>query len=103
VEGTVVVETWPPDGGSPIFIRSYEGRTYEELIDAFHRDAILLLAQGYEPAGQHYIEGQWGVARAVVATILIFFLVGIALWLQMLLWRPVGTLTVTYVNRQRAT
>jgi hypothetical protein len=95
----MIAGTWPPDYGSPIFIRTYEGRTYEDLVQAFHDDATLLLAQGYEPTGQHYIEGEWSVFRAVVATVLLPFLVGIVLWLQMLLWRPVGTLTVTYVRR----
>jgi cytochrome b subunit of formate dehydrogenase len=95
----MIAGTWPSDYGSPIFIRKYEGRTYEDLIQAFHDDATLLLSEGYEPTGQHYIEGEWSVFRAVVATVLLLFMVGIVLWLQMLLWRPVGTLTVTYVRR----
>ncbi len=96
----MIIGTWPPDGGSPVFIRAYEGRTYEEVIDAFHRDALLLLAQGYEPTGQHYVEGEWSSGRALLATILLaFFLVGLLLWAQMLVHKPVGTLTVTYVHR----
>ena len=54
--------TWPEAGSSPIFIREDGGRKYEELIGANHRDAVLLLAQGYEPTSQHYVEGQWGIA-----------------------------------------
>jgi len=95
----VIAGTWPEDYGSPIFIRGYEGRTYDDVIQAFHDDAVMLLGEGYEPAGQHYVEGDWSVLRAVLATLLLFFFVGIVLWLQMLLWRPVGTLTVTYVRR----
>lgn len=41
--------TWPEEGSSPVFIRGYGGRKYEELIEAYHRDAVLLLAQGYGP------------------------------------------------------
>jgi len=45
----MIVGTWPGDAGGPVFIRGYEGGTYEELIEAYHRDATLLLDQGYEP------------------------------------------------------
>jgi hypothetical protein len=97
----VIIGTWPEDEGSPIFIRGYEGRTYEELIEAFHEDAVLLLDQGYEPAGQHYVEGQWRLWRAVLATLLVPFVVGVLLWAQMLVQRPIGVLTVTYIRRGR--
>lgn len=97
------IDTWPPEGSSPVFIRGYHGDSYEELIGEFHRDAVLLLEQGYEPAGQHYIDGEWGLARAVAATLLIaVFFVGLLFWAQMLVTRPIGTLTVTYVHRGAA-
>jgi hypothetical protein len=97
----VAIDTWPADGGSPVFIRGYRGgKSYEELIETFHRDAVLLLGQGYVPAGQHYVDGQWGFARAVLATLLIpFFFIGLLFWAQMLAQRPIGTLTVTYVHQ----
>jgi hypothetical protein len=96
----VNIDTWPADGSSPIFIRGYRGgNSYEALIEAFHADAVLLLAQGYEPSGQHYVEGEWSVSRALVATLLIPFLVGLLFWAQMLVQRPIGTLTVTYVRQ----
>jgi hypothetical protein len=69
------------------------------LIESFQADAELLLAQGYEPAGEHYIEGEWSLLRAVIATLLIPFFIGALLWAQMLVQHPVGTLTVTYVRR----
>ncbi len=93
-----MIDTWPPEGGSPIFIRGYRGKSYEEVIEAFHRDSVLLSLQNYEPAGQHYVEGRWGMGMAVVATLLIPVLAGIFLWLYMLVSRPTGTLTVTYVR-----
>jgi len=73
----VIIGTWPEDGSGRIFIRGYEGGKYEELVEAFHRDASLLLDQGYEPAGQHYIEGQWGFVMALVATVTIPLLIGV--------------------------
>jgi hypothetical protein len=95
----MIVGTWPGDGGGPVFIRGYEGGTYEQLIEAYHRDASLLLDQGYEPTGQHYIEGQWGFVMALVATVTIPLLIGLIVWAYLLVKRPIGTLTVTYVYR----
>jgi hypothetical protein len=97
----VAIDTWPADGSSPVFIRAYgDGSSYEDLIEAFHRDAVLLLSQGYAPSGQHYIDGQWSLSRALAATLLIPVLfIGLLFWAQMLVQRPVGTLTVTYVHQ----
>ena len=95
----MVSGTWPEQGSSPIFIREYEGRNYAELVEAYHRDAVLLLAQGYEPAGQHYVEGQWGIAWGLVALLLTPLLIGLIIWVPILTTRPNGTLTVTYVHR----
>jgi cytochrome b subunit of formate dehydrogenase len=72
------------------------------MIEAFHRDAVLLLAQGYEPAGQNYVEGQWGIAWGLVALLLTPILVGLIIWVPILTTRPTGTLTVTYVYRAAA-
>ena len=91
--------TWPEAGSSLVFIREYGGRKYEQLIEAYHRDAVLLLAQGYQPAGQNYVEGQWGIAWGLVALLLTPLLVGLIIWVPILTTRPTGTLTVTYVYR----
>ncbi|MGD0122612.1 MAG: hypothetical protein ABSC46_08635 [Candidatus Limnocylindrales bacterium] len=95
----MTIDTWPPDGSSPIFVRGYHGRTYEAMIAAFHDDAVLLLQQGYEPACQHYVEGKWGFGLGVLATLTIPLIVGALVWIQILASRPLGTLTVTYVHR----
>lgn len=79
-----------------LVIRHYTGNSYDALIDRFEYDAQELARQGYVPAGQHYVEGQWGCAWGAMALILTPFLVGIALWVNILTSRPVGTLTVTY-------
>lgn len=98
----MVSDTWPEQGSSPVFIRQYDGRKYAELVEAFHRDAVLLLAQGYEPTGQHYVEGQWGIAWGILALVLTPFLIGLFIWVPLLTTRPTGTLTVTYVHRTGA-
>lgn len=97
----MAIDTWPEEGSSPIFIRGYrDGTSYQDLIEAFHRDAVLLLDQGFTPAGHHYVEGEWSVWRALGATLLIpIFFIGLLFWAQMLVHRPMGTLTVTYVYR----
>lgn len=95
----VVIQMWPEEGNSPIVVRSYEGRNYEDLIESFHRDAELMLAEGYEPVGQHYLDGEWGLGRIVISTLLIPLAVGILAWALMLVMHPVGTLTVTYIDR----
>jgi hypothetical protein len=96
--GIPMIDTVPAEGSSPVFIRVYRADEYEDLVEAFHRDAVLLLAQGYEPVGQHYLEGQWSFWRAVLATILIPGLIGLFMWAQMLVHRPTGVLTVTYLH-----
>lgn len=95
----MAIDTWPPEGSSPIFIRGYRGKTYEEVIESFHSDSVLLHAQGYEPAGQHYVEGRWSFAMGLLATVTIPLIVGALVWIQMLTSRPTGVLTVTYVQR----
>jgi len=95
----MAIDTWPVDRGGPIYIRGYHARTYEALIESFHSDAMLLLKLGYEPAGQHYIEGVWSVWWLILAAVLTPFLIGIVVWLYLLISRPIGTLTVTYVRR----
>ena len=96
------IDTWPPEGNSPVLIRGYHSRRYEDLIESFHRDAVLLLSQGYEPAGQHYVEGQWGAAWGLLALLLTPLIVGLVIWSQILSSRPIGKLTVTYIRRAPA-
>ena len=59
----------------------------------------MLFAQGYEPTGQHYVEGEWPLAMAVVATLLLVFVIGAFLWAYLLVKHPSSSLTVTYVHR----
>jgi hypothetical protein len=42
------------------------------------------------------------LTRVVLATLLIPFMIGLLMWGLLLLERPVGTLTVTYVRRAAA-
>jgi hypothetical protein len=94
--------SWTEEPGDPIIIRGYTAKFYEDLIASYYKEALELHGEGYEPASQHYVDGEWGFWRVALATVLIPFLIGILLWLDMLSRRPVGTLTVTYLLRDRA-
>jgi hypothetical protein len=97
----MTITTWPPeDRTSPILIRVYSGKSEAALLIDFHRDAELLLAQGFQPAGQHYIEGSWPSWYVAVVTLLCFVVIGFMIAISMLLGpRPTGALAVTYVRR----
>jgi hypothetical protein len=97
-----MIDTVPAEGTSSIVVRVYRARKYEALIESFHRDAVLMLSQGFEPAGQHYVEGQWSLAMAIVATILIPIVIGAFMWAYLLTRRPTGVLSVTYLRRAAA-
>jgi hypothetical protein len=91
--------SWPPDYQGPIVIRGYQGRRYEDLIASFYSDAALLLKEGYEPSGQHYVEGRWTIWRVLAGFILAPLLIGFVVLAHVIAERPIGTLTVTYVKR----
>jgi hypothetical protein len=97
----VISGSWPEDYRGPIVIRGYQGGTYEQMIAKFHEDALIMLEQGFVPAGQHYVEGSWSIWRGILAAVTIPLLIGAVMWVQMLLERPIGTLTVTYVHQAR--
>ncbi len=88
-----------PGPTNRLLVRTYTGRSYGELLDAFWRDAGDLAAQGYEPAGQHYVAGNWGSLEVGLCVLTIPLLFGIAGIAYMAANRPTGTLAVTYTTR----
>ncbi len=84
-------EDWPGDRGNRILVREYGGSNIEA---DFQGDAEALLAEGYEPSGQHYVEGGYGCLACLVGVVLV------PLGVLMLMGRrPPGTLVVTFVRR----
>ncbi len=87
------------DEYGPVVIRSYKGGSHEELLARFTDDAAELGGRGYEPAGQHYVEGSYSWAEVIVAVLASLLFVGLFLLARMATSRPTGTLTVTYLLR----
>ena len=99
----MAIETWPDDRGSGIVVRAYTGNSQDAILAAFQRDAELFSRQGYEPAGQHYVEGSYGCGYILIALLMCLFFVGIPVVAYMLLGpRPAGTLVVTYAHVERS-
>jgi hypothetical protein len=91
--------TWPEDRGSRIMLRTYGGKSIGEMLGAYQRDAELLLIQGYEPAGQLYVDGSYGYWYRVLSVLLIIVGIGLLMVASMLLNPRPGALVVTYVRR----
>ena len=98
----MAINTLPDDRGSRVMIRTYGGESLEERLAAFQRDAELMLIQGYEPVGQHYVKGAYGYWYRVIAVLLIIVGIGLLLVASMLLNPRPGILVVTYVRRTEA-
>jgi hypothetical protein len=98
----MAIGTWPENRGSRVMVRAYRGKSHDEILAAFQRDAELLLVQGFEPAGQHYVAGAYGYWFTVIAVLLILVGIGLLLVAAMLLNPRPGTLVVTYLRLGQA-
>ncbi len=91
-------DAWPDDHYSAVIVREYEGKN---AVADFQGDAEQLLEQGYEPVGQHYVEGAWGSAMTLFCVFTIPLGIGVLLLASLLLGeRPAGRLRVTYLQRK---
>jgi hypothetical protein len=101
VEDIALHEDAPPPRGpadqrqidelEPIVIRTYPGRTQADAATAFADEARDFAADGYFPVGQSWADGRSGLGRVIA---LGFF--------GALVFKPNGTLTVTYELRASA-
>ncbi|MEK6720932.1 MAG: hypothetical protein AABZ33_09735 [Chloroflexota bacterium] len=66
-------------------------------------EATSLAQQGYTPTSQSWAPGQYGCGAFLGAVLLMFLLVGILIFIYMLIVKPAGTLTVTYVLQSAVT
>lgn len=89
----------PRPDGPPVVVRTYQGRSQNEAVKWFTRDAEAFGAAGYAPVSQSWAQGSWGCGAFLVALLLCFLLVGILVFIYMLVVKPRGTLTVTYARR----
>lgn len=73
----------------PIVVKSYEGKRQSDAAKAFAADAQRMAKDGYLPISQSWSDGKIGVGRAV------------ALGLFSLMFKPAGSLTVTYQLKEQ--
>lgn len=86
-------------GKKQTIIESYKG-TQTSARKAYQRDAVKKAKLGYSPTTEIYTPGQYGFGSFLVALLLCFVLIGILVFIYMLIVKPAGTLTVTYVCLQ---
>lgn len=67
-----------------IIVKTYEGKRQSDAAKKFQADAQKMAADGYRPVSQSWADGRAGCMR--ILTLGLFSLV----------WKPDGTLTVTY-------
>ena len=79
-------------------VRTYRGSQAAATV-AFQKDAERLAAKGYFPISQIWEEGKYGCGSFLAALFLCVILIGIIVFVYMLIVKPPGTLTVTYVFR----
>lgn len=93
-----------PRGDQRVIVRAYRARSQQAAAPQMQADAERLAAAGYAPVAQSWAQGSWGAGAFILAIILILlFGLGLLLLLALLIWRPAGTLTVTYELREQAT
>ena len=77
-------------------VRTYRGHQQREAIASYVKDAETLARRGYAPVGQSWGDGQWDGGTFLIALILSLFGVGLILLAYMAIFRPGGSLCVTY-------
>lgn len=87
--------------GQRVVVRAYRGKSQAEAARWVQPDADRLAAAGYAPVAQSWAQGSWGAGAFLLAILLILaFGIGLLILLALLIWRPAGTLTVTYQLRE---
>jgi hypothetical protein len=84
----------------PVIVRTYRARNQNDAAAEFAEDARNLALLGYFPASQSWAAGQWGCGAWLVALLLCVALIGLLVFVYMLIVKPHGTLTVSYVRQE---
>jgi len=85
--------------GEEVILRTYWASKPIDAITWFQRDLDNLVEHGYVPATQSWAQGEWGVGSFLIALVLTPFGIGVVIFLFLVVVRPVGTLTATFVLR----
>jgi hypothetical protein len=83
------IDTVEPEALERVVVVTYSGRTQEDAASHFAEDAAVLAEDGYAPTSQSWADGRSGCLR--------FILLG---GFGALIFKPDGTLTVTYQLRE---
>ena len=84
----------------PVIIKTYKGNE-NFARRAYENDAQVMQKQGYYPTSVNYIPGEWGCGSFLIASLLVFIVIGIFVFIYMLIVKPDGTLSVTYELREK--
>jgi hypothetical protein len=85
--------------GDRLLIRTYVGRDLASLVESYWRETQELSADGYEPVGQIFVDGQWTWVDVLLSLVTIPLIIGIFLTIRLFAYRPTGSLIVTYAQR----
>ena len=83
-----------------VLVRTYRGRTRAGAAQLSAADADRLAATGYARVSETWMPGSWGFGVVLIGILLFFVLIGVFVIIYLLLVRPQGTLTVTYVQQR---
>lgn len=81
-------------------VKTYKG-SQEQATSEYKEDAERMAKRGYTSSSQVWTAGSYGGGSFVIALLLCFILIGILVFIYMLIVKPAGTLTVTYVLAPR--
>ena len=83
------------DSFDKIIVKKYKGKV-GKATELFRADASIMHHKGYRPIEQVYESGSYGCGSFLIALVLCFIIIGIAVFAYMLIVKPEGTLVVTY-------
>jgi hypothetical protein len=84
------------DSGDRLLVRTYVGHGLTDLIESYWAEARSLSLEGYEPVTQVYVDGSWTPLDVFVAVVTIPLIIGVFLTVRLLVYKPTGSLVVTY-------
>jgi hypothetical protein len=68
-------------------VRTYTGRDQQAATEEYTKDAAKMAEQGWMPVGQSWADGRSGCLRVIMLG-----------FIGALVWKPKGSLTVTYTR-----
>jgi hypothetical protein len=91
-----------PMGRPATFTRMYRAPQQAEAMGYFNAEADAIAKEGYAPTAHSWAPGQYTAGQFLVALVLCFVVVGFLVFIYMIIVKPPGLLTVTYVRAHPA-